>query len=139
MPKPAQPPPVVQATLTVAKIDGSQEDHIADGHELAEKLGWGGGDDWETNGIAVRDAKNYLVKTLHEAFQAGTKNVDPSTIVLNAVEHLGIDDQSEARLVESAVLAAHGSGLQLADLAAGAEPRSSSTSAITANIDLRNP
>ncbi len=109
MPKPAAPPPPPPEAPNTVKSAGAREDFDAPAKELAEKLGWLGQPHWVTNNISVADAQSFLGKTLHEHFQAGALGRDQPDVQA-AVDHLGLEEQSEIKALTDALTVAYDDG-----------------------------
>src|SRR6185503_21086697 len=102
MPAPAKPRPKPPLPPNLIEVSGTQEQFLSAGFELAAALGWKGEPTDETNNIDVQDAQNFLVKTMHEVFQAAAKGEDMPSFMA-ACQHLGIEDAAEQALVEIAL------------------------------------
>jgi hypothetical protein len=89
--KPKQPPRIVH-------IAGKQEDFAELGGALSAQLGWDGPDHHLGNDITVADARAFLVKSLHEQFQAGAKG-EPQPDPALVCEHLGLTDDADVAMV----------------------------------------
>lgn len=102
MPKVAQKPPAPLRKRMVRHA-GKQEQFADAARELAEKLGFSGADDLETEqGLSVRDARRYIVKTLHEHYQAGARG-EAQPDYKAACEHLCVDNAGEQAAIDAAL------------------------------------
>lgn len=94
MPAKAAPKKPPETPPNMVQVSGTQEQFQAAGEALASKLGWEGEPDWETNGISVQDAWAFIVKSLHEHFQAGAHGADqPDTQLF--FDHLGLESAED--------------------------------------------
>lgn len=111
MPAPAKPRQKPPLPPNLVQVAGNQEQFQTAGFALAAELGWKGEPTDETNDINVEDAQNFLVKTMHEFFQAGALGQElPDHLPVCA--HLGIDDSKELAAVTTALKAQHEAGKQ---------------------------
>jgi len=102
MPAPSKPRPKPPVPPNRVDVAGKQEQFQEAGFELAAKLGWNSEPTDATNDINVEDAQNFLVKSLHEFFQAGAKGEElPNHLPVCA--HLGIEDANEQKIIETAL------------------------------------
>ncbi len=109
MPAPAAPKKKPELPPNMVLVSGTQEQFQARAEALCSALGWSGEPEWETNGITVGDAWNYVVKSLHEAFQAAAKGEgmpDPASAIL----HLGLESQDEQEKFVAALTEAYDEG-----------------------------
>jgi hypothetical protein len=109
MPAPAKPREKEPLSPNRVELAGKQEHFRETGEKLASDLGWYGEPHFVTVGVTVGDARNWLTKTLHEAFQAGAKGEDKPSYIA-ACEHLNIDDENERSMVRDAVDAEYEAG-----------------------------
>lgn len=98
MPVKVAPPVKPKPPAQIVHVAGKQEDFADVGAALSAQLGWDGPDDHLGNDIAVADARAYLVKTLHEHFQAGAKGEEQPDVAL-ACEHLALDDEADVAMI----------------------------------------
>lgn len=103
--KPAEPAP-----HGVVHTAGKQEDFAAAAIELAADFGWTGDDpELVGNDIAVEDARGFILKSLHEAHNAGAleKGAPAPEVVCG---HLGLSDPKDLALAKVALDAAFTAG-----------------------------
>lgn len=98
---PAQPKPRAPTPPTHVEVAGTQEMFEDVGRELAAKLGWTGEEDWEQFEITVADARGYLVKCLHEQYQAAARGEEQPDYKA-ACEHLAVDTAEEQAAIDKA-------------------------------------
>ncbi|HEX5864892.1 MAG TPA: hypothetical protein VF014_11680 [Casimicrobiaceae bacterium] len=89
---------------------GTHEHLHEAGAELAERLGWSGEDDWEQSEIRVADARTFLGKCLHEAFEAAAKSL-PEPSAEPIMVHLALSSDEDRAAIVSALNAAHTAGV----------------------------
>jgi len=104
--KPKPPPKVYVAPDNVAV---PQEVFFNPASDLAAQLGWAGEPDWVQYDITVADARNYLVKVMHEHHQAAARGL-PQPSYEAACKHLHVDTVAEQKAIDEALKLAFASG-----------------------------
>lgn len=112
MPKAQPPKPLPQKVTRARSVQTTviqQSEFTGAAIGLATKLGWEGEAHWLANDITVRDAQRYLVKILHESFEACAKGL-PAPSAEAAAKHLGIKDAAELKILGEAMSLAFEAG-----------------------------
>lgn len=102
LPKAAPPPPPRKKGGNSGSLRGPMnlrvlrepESYEEAAHTLAASLGWEGEWNLQLNGVQVKDAQNFLVKTLHELHIA-VLNGKELTPALAVAEHLGLKSYAD--------------------------------------------
>lgn len=76
-----------------------QDDFEAEAIAVAEAIGYGGEPEWEIEGMAVRDARVYLRKCLHEIHVEAFGGPQATTHEA-IVGHLSLDEEASGVLLE---------------------------------------
>lgn len=105
----AKPNPNRKPAATHVQVAGAQEQFEEAGAALAAELGWEGADEDELNDITVADARGFVVKTMHEHFQAAALG-KPQPDFKAMCEHLAVDTPEELAAVEAALSEAYEAG-----------------------------